>query len=628
MNKLSILFLSALFLQICSSNSQATVSLSKQLNSSNGDFTLTSENTNYKETGKYSEIKDVCYKLALKYPRYVACKVMGFTAEKREIYYLISSKQNVLTPQINLKKKLPVVFIIAGTHAGEIDGKDASLLKLRELLGNKSKDNPLNKMILVWIPVFNVDGHEHRGRFQRPNQEGPFEQGERTTARRINLNRDWMLAQTREMKSMLSLINEWNPAVTIDLHVTDGLRFRHDVSLTVSPEFGGEAELTQSAQALLNQTLTSLGQIGHHPIGFYPRLLDKEDPKAGLILDVDTPRNSHTYAGIRNRIGILVEDYAWESYPLRVKTCLDTIDALLKSIESHSIEILKAESNADELSKAKGGSSYSLDFEVDVPQTKTASKMVDILGYKYDILDPAPIVGGRHISYKLEEAEIWHTPFYDDVHPIKQSIITLPESGYLIPLAWAEIVKPYLDLHQLSYKTLKTNSFNVQVQAIRLQPENVVFESSSFQGRQMTYVTGEWGPHITTIQKGSIFVPINQAKSNLVAHLLEPKGPDSMSSWGLFNTAYEISDYVANHRAFELINWMNNEHNKIKELYGEGTYQQLPKLKSEYEQKMLSDESFRVDPSARLNFWISALPQQDLSLNLYPIFRAQSNTFK
>ena len=101
-----------------------------------------------------------------------------------------------------------------------------------------------------------------------------------------------------------------------------------------------------------------------------------------------------------------------------------------------------------------------------------------------------------------------------------------------------------------------------------------------------------------------------------------------MSSWGLFHPAYEISDYVANHRAFELINWMNDEHNKIKELYGEGTYQQLPKLKSEYEQKMLSDESFRVDPSARLNFWISALPQQDLSLNLYPIFRAQSNTFK
>ena len=125
--------------------------------------------------------------------------------------------------------------MIAGTHSGEIDGKDASLIYLKELLDNSDPRNPLNDMTVVWIPVFNVDGHEHRGRFQRPNQDGPFEQGERTTARRINLNRDWMLAQTPEMQSMLRLVNAWDPAVTIDLHVTDGLRFRHDVSLTVTP---------------------------------------------------------------------------------------------------------------------------------------------------------------------------------------------------------------------------------------------------------------------------------------------------------------------------------------------------------------------------------------------------------
>ena len=627
MYKILVLLL-ALSSHISYASESSKTGLSTDLNVMHGNLTLTSEKTDFQETGKYFETRDVCRKLARQYPSYVACKVMGLTAEKREIYYLISSKQRALSPNINTHKKLPVVFIIAGTHAGEIDGKDASLLKLRELLENNSIDNPLNKMILVWIPVFNVDGHEHRGRFQRPNQEGPYEQGERTTARRINLNRDWMLAQTPEMKSMLGLINQWNPAVTIDLHVTDGLRFRQDVSLTVTPEFGGEAELTQSAKSLLNQTLTSLEQMGHHPIGFYPRLLDKEDPKAGLILDIDTPRNSHTYAGIRNRIGILVEDYAWDNFRSRVKTCMDTLDVLLKVIGSHSTEILKAEKTADELAKTKGGSSYALDFEVDVPQTKTSPKTVDILGYKYDILNPAPIVGGRHISYKLKEAEIWHTPFYDDVQPIKQSIVTLPESGYLIPLAWADIVKPYLDLHQISYKILKASASNVNVQAIRVQPEDIFFESSSFQGRQMTYVSGEWGPHSTTIQKGSIFVPISQARSSLVAHLLEPKGPDSISAWGLFNTAYEISDYLANHRAFELVNWMNQDESKIKELYGDELLRQLPHLKREYEQKLQTNESFRADPQARLNFWISVLPQQDLSLNLYPIFRAKGGEFK
>ncbi len=628
MNKLLVLFLSALFAQISSSSMSLDQSYTNNLNSSGEKLTLTSEKTNFKETGRYSEVKDLCHKFALKYPREIACKVMGLTSEKREIFYLISSKKGALTPEINVRKKLPIVFIIAGTHAGEIDGKDASLMKLRELLENKGSDNPLNTMTLVWIPVFNVDGHEHRGRFQRPNQEGPFEQGERTTARRINLNRDWMLAQTPEMKSMLNLINQWNPAVTIDLHVTDGLRFRHDVSLTVAPEFGGETELTQSAKTLLKQTLTSLEQMGHHPLGFYPRLLDKEDPKAGLILDIDTPRNSHTYAAIRNRIGILVEDYAWESYPLRVKTCLDTLGVLLNTIASQSQDILKVESKTDELSKSKGGSLYSLDFEVDIPPTKSQSKMVDILGYKYEILNPAPIVGGRQISYNLKVEEIWHTPFYDDVQPSKQSVITLPDSGYVVPLAWVDLVKPYLDLHGLSYKVLKANTLNMNVQAIRVQPEDVVFESSSFQGRQMTYISGQWSPHNTAIQKGSIFVPINQTKSNLVVHLLEPKGPDSMSAWGIFNTAYEISDYLANHRAFELVRWMNEDEHKIKELYGEELFNQIPQLKSEYERKMQVDESFRFDPQARLNFWISVLPQQDPSLNLYPIFRTQSNAFK
>ena len=86
MNKLLVSISCALFLQIYSSSSLATVSMGEKLNSSYADFTLTSEKTDYKETGKYSEIKDVCFKLALRYPRYVACKVMGFTAEKREIY--------------------------------------------------------------------------------------------------------------------------------------------------------------------------------------------------------------------------------------------------------------------------------------------------------------------------------------------------------------------------------------------------------------------------------------------------------------------------------------------------------------------------------------------------------------
>jgi len=600
---------------------------SKSMNSTN-QLILTSEKTNFKETGNYAEIKRFCQILELQYPSHVRCKVMGQTAEKRPIFYLITSKKNSLTPTQASKNKVPVIFVIAGTHAGEIDGKDASLLYLRELLENKSNNNPLNSLTVVWIPVFNVDGHEHPGKFKRPNQDGPFEQGDRTTARRINLNRDWILAQTPEMKGMLSLINLWDPAVTIDLHVTDGLRFRHDVSLTVSPEFGGSPALTATAKQLLNQSVSSLNQSGHHPLDLYPRLLDKEDPKAGFILDVDTPRNSHTYASVRNRIGILVEDHAWVSYLERVKTCRATLKVLLTSINSLSNDILRAERLADKESSSKSGSIFALDYEVDIPADQSKVKILDILGYKYETLDPAPIVGGRMIRYHLEETEVWRTPFFDDVQPIKGSEIKLPEYGYLIPLAWSDIVKQYLDMHGIIYRVLKRNASDVSIQSIRLQPKDVIHESVSFQGRQMTYISGDWKTNTVSVQKGSIFVPINQPKSSLVAHLLEPKGPDSLSAWGLFNTSYEISDYLANHRAFELVRWMNEDQNKIKELFGEALYSQIPYFKSEYERRMLEEDKFRDDPQERLNFWISYLPEQDSTLNLYPIFRIQTDSLK
>jgi len=621
---LAVLF----FLMTSNAMSYLQPGTQKKIQLNSDDLKLYAEATNFQETGNMAEIKKICHALALKYPSNVKCKVMGFTPENREIFYLITSNKSIMTPEAAKKNKVPVVFIIGGTHSGEIDGKDASILKIKQLLEMNGNDNPLNHLTVVWIPVFNVDGHEHKGRFQRPNQDGPFEQGERTTARRINLNRDWILAQSPEMKAMLRLVNKWDPSVTVDLHVTNGLRFRHDVSITAYPQFGGNSKLTAVAKNLLDQSFYSLERNGHHPIGFYPRLLDKEDPKAGMILDIDTPRISHAYASIRNRIGILVEDHAWNNYATRVKTCLHTLDGLLSSIAKQSNAILNAEYQADLESRSFNSRFLTLDFGINTSGEQTQTKIIDILGYKYDILNPAPIVGGRLISYKLNELETWHIPFHDDVIPIEKSIVKLPESGYIVPVAWAEIVKPYLDLHGLVYKFLKSSISEISVEVFRAQPENLSMDSNSFQGRQMTSISGEWETLKTSIQKGAIFIPINQTKSNLLAHLLEPKGPDSLSSWGLFNTAYEISDYVANHRALELVILMNEDQNKISNIFGQEIADKIPQLKKQYDRKLNDDQIFREDPDARLNFWISSLPQQDSSLNNYPVYRTQTNPFK
>ena len=84
---------------------------------------------------------------------------------------------------------LPVVLAQGGIHAGEIDGKDAVFLALRELLQARGP-GPLDKQVLLFVPVFNVDGHENFRAWNRPNQRGPEQMGFRVTAQRYNLNRD------------------------------------------------------------------------------------------------------------------------------------------------------------------------------------------------------------------------------------------------------------------------------------------------------------------------------------------------------------------------------------------------------------------------------------------------------
>ena len=120
---------------------------------------------------------------------------------------LAVSRTGALSAEQAKKRGLPVLLIQGGIHAGEIDGKDAGFLALREALENKAAPGALDKQVLLFVPVFNVDGHERFGKWNRPNQRGPVEMGWRTTAQNYNLNRDYVKADAPEMQSMLALVN-------------------------------------------------------------------------------------------------------------------------------------------------------------------------------------------------------------------------------------------------------------------------------------------------------------------------------------------------------------------------------------------------------------------------------------
>ncbi|MEP6633661.1 MAG: M14 family zinc carboxypeptidase, partial [Luteimonas sp.] len=202
-------------------------------------LTTVSERSGFRKTGRYDEVVALCDAFAHRYPDAVRCLDFGVTPEGRAMKALIATRTGAFTPQAAHAKDLPVLLIQGGIHAGEIDGKDAGFLALRQVLNGEAAPGALDREVLLFVPVFNVDGHERFSAWNRPNQRGPEQMGWRTTAQNYNLNRDYVKADAPEMQAMLALVNAWDPLAYIDLHVTDGAKFEHDVSIQVEPVHSG-----------------------------------------------------------------------------------------------------------------------------------------------------------------------------------------------------------------------------------------------------------------------------------------------------------------------------------------------------------------------------------------------------
>jgi murein tripeptide amidase MpaA len=170
-----------------------------------------SERSGFVRTGRFEETIALCHAFEKAYPDAVRCTQFGTTPEGRPMLALIATRTGALTPEAARAKGLPVLLVQGGIHAGEIDGKDAGFQALRQVLDGEQAKGVLDKQVLVFVPVFNIDGHERFGAWNRPNQRGPEQMGWRTTGQNYNLNRDYVKADAPEMQAMLRLVDAWDP---------------------------------------------------------------------------------------------------------------------------------------------------------------------------------------------------------------------------------------------------------------------------------------------------------------------------------------------------------------------------------------------------------------------------------
>src|SRR5258705_4194442 len=211
------------------------------------DWQTHAERTNYRETPRYAETVAYAERLAGSSPL-VEYRSFGKSGQGRDLPLLIASEGDTFNPEAARKAGKAVILIQSCIHAGEPDGKDAGLALLRDLAISKSLPGLLDHVVVLFIPIYNTDGHERSSAYNRINQNGPAEMGWRTTSSYQNLNRDYMKADTPETRAWLSLWNEWQPDLFIDCHVTDGADYRSNITYHFERHEGLDPEIVEWEQ--------------------------------------------------------------------------------------------------------------------------------------------------------------------------------------------------------------------------------------------------------------------------------------------------------------------------------------------------------------------------------------------
>jgi murein tripeptide amidase MpaA len=263
----------------------------------------------------------------------------GISPQGRELKCIVVSKDKVFNSKEIKRLNKPIVFIINGIHAGEIEGKDASKILLREILITKEKENLIDNAVLMIVPIFSVDGHERKSKYNRINQDGPEEMGWRTTAQGYNLNREWMKADAPEMQSMLQLVSEWDPDFIIDNHTTNGADYQYTVTYQVE-RFANIYHKTAEwlKKKFVPHLIKNVEDEGYLIFPYVALRNWREGLDSGISDWASGPRLSTGYFALQNRPSLLVETHMIKPYKERVYSTLAVLETTIDFVNKNAGE--------------------------------------------------------------------------------------------------------------------------------------------------------------------------------------------------------------------------------------------------------------------------------------------------
>lgn len=476
------------------------------------------ERSGYLETSSLADVVAFLDTLSARSPDIRVTRLLTST-EGRDVPVVTASRPLVRDAAEARRSGKPVVFLQANIHAGEVEGKEASLMLLRELATGALRPL-LDSVVLLVVPVYNADGNEALapGDVNRPGQNGPAMVGRRANGQGLDLNRDYVKQEAPETRATAGLVAEWDPALFIDLHTTNGSY--HGYALTFSPPLNqNEGPASRFVRTELLPEVRRRMKARHGYETFWYGNFRNQEPDslvAGWETYEGAPRYGTNWTGLRGRMAVLSEAYSNADFQTRVLATEAFVREILGFVAERAAEVGAANAADDRDRPDSIGIRSTLapptEMEVIAEITRAAGD-------------------GSHGFARRERTGTFRTirmPVFDRFVATRSEAIP---AAYLIPPDWPGVIE-VLRRHDIAVEQL-TAPWTGRVEAFRI--DSLRTARREFEGHRAATAAGRWFGRDGSAAAGWFRVSTDQPRGVLAAYLLEPASEDGLLTWNLFD---------------------------------------------------------------------------------------------
>ncbi len=492
-----------------------------------GELLTLAESSSFTQTSSHRDVMEFVHTAAAT-SELVTLATLTRSPEGREVPLVVLSRERVQTPAQLAATGKPAVLIMANIHAGEVEGKEACQMLIREVSSGRLA-HLLDRQVILVIPIFNTDGNEQLGKNRR--DDGPELAGVRHNGQYLDLNRDFVKLESPEVRALVRLFNDWDPVLFVDMHTTNGSYHRQPVTYATAGHPNSAKEITEFMWGRMFPAVADrLRSYGWENVP-YGNFADAEYPDKGWVNDSIEARYGTNYVGLRNRFAILDENYSYADFRTRVLSSFAFVRAILEFSNAHAAEMAALvrrvdAATRDGFSRQEFAAEWKLQRLLDVT----------VKGFEHVKVPTSPEERARYPwlrEYRMRPTAThrdYTIPYLALAAPTRS--LPLP-AGYVLLPGFSEALDT-LRAHGIGVERLL---HPVTVSAERFALEKVEVASRLFQGHAMLTLTGRWETTEIALPAGAAYVDMRQPLARLVPILLEPASTDSLAAWGFFSRA-------------------------------------------------------------------------------------------